>query len=340
MSSVDPIAILTSLGIADATAVTPVSGGWDTAIWRVERAGDAYALRLFRAEQAGTCRREVAAMRAASAAGLPVPQIHAETVWRDRPALLLSWSAGRPLAHELAERPWRVWRLGVAFGRMQARLHTVPAPDALCREPGAWIAWAGSDEGPLQDRLCSLVGYHSGCPLDAVPGVAGVEVPLALLHLDYHPLNVLTDDEGVTAVLDWANARAGDRRADLARTVTILRLAPLPPGASPLLAIGRRALERGWRGGYRQVAGPLGGMAPFYAWAGAVMARDLAPKIGRPGVWLEPRHLDAVRRWTAAWKRRAGLPSSPLPLSPEHPLAGRGSPSIGTPGHRQGLGGG
>ncbi len=52
----------------------------------------------------------------------------------------------------------------------------------------------------------------------------------------------------------------------------------------------------------------VGGMAPFYAWAGGAMARDLAPKLGRPGVWLEPRHIEAIAGWAAGWRRRAGLP--------------------------------
>ena len=48
-------------------------------------------------------------------------------------------------------------------------------------------------------------------------------------------------------------------------------------------------------------------MAPFMAWAGAYMLRDLTPKLGQPGVWLEERHLARVRGWTAGWKRRAGV---------------------------------
>ncbi|MCL6506782.1 MAG: hypothetical protein K6T59_07135 [Bryobacteraceae bacterium] len=48
-------------------AATPVHGGWDTLLWKVEHGGEAYALRLFRAEQVETCRRETAAMRAAAA---------------------------------------------------------------------------------------------------------------------------------------------------------------------------------------------------------------------------------------------------------------------------------
>jgi len=291
-AELDPLAILGALGVADVTAVEPVAGGWDTALWRVERAGGVYALRVFRAEQAETCRREVLAMRAAAAGGIPVPALHAEGTWHDRPALLLSWCRGRPLLQELRARPWRAWTQAVALGRMHARIHAVPPPPALRRWTSCWDEWLGPDDEPLQAPLRTLAQRSD-----------------ALLHLDYHPLNVMSDGVRVTGVLDWANAAAGDPRLDLARTVTLLRLAPAPPDAPPLLTAAlRRVLELGWRRGYRQLARPVGDMATFYAAAGTMMVRDLTPKIGRPGVWLEPHHLDRVRRWAAAWKRRAGVP--------------------------------
>ena len=130
----------------------------------------------------------------------------------------------------------------------------------------------------------------------------------ALLHLDYHPLNVMTANGALTCVLDWANATVGDPRADFARTVSLLRLAPLPPGAPVVLGVGLRlVLETAWRVGYRHVAGKLEDLAPFYAWAGSMMAKDLEPKLGRPGVWLRPGDLARMRSWTVTWKRRAGL---------------------------------
>src|SRR5207249_2808145 len=118
----------------------------DTVIWRVERAGGVSALRLFRAEQGETCAREVAAMRAAAAAGLPIPTLQAEGMWKGRPALLLSWVTGRPLTHELRSQPWRAVPLGLAFGRMHARIHSVPAPAFLRQEPHDWIEWAGAGQ--------------------------------------------------------------------------------------------------------------------------------------------------------------------------------------------------
>jgi aminoglycoside phosphotransferase (APT) family kinase protein len=287
----DPLAILAQLGVTSPSAVTPVSGGWDTLIWRVEHGRATYALRVFRPDQTAQWRREVAVMQSAAERGLPVPRVHGTTVWQEHPALLLSWCPGRPLLDEVRARPWQVWALGVAMGRLQARLHAAPAPAALAQVLPAWIPRAGEAELALQTRLQLLARR-----------------PAALLHLDYHPLNVMSADRTLTGVLDWANAAVGDPRADLARTVTLLRLPPAPPGAPAVLVFGlRRVLEAGWRRGYQQVAGPFGDMAAFYAWAGAMMERDLRPKLGKPGVWLQPRDLARIQRWTMAWKRRAGV---------------------------------
>lgn len=268
---VDARALLATLGLTDASAVMPVSGGWDTALWRVQRGGGSFALRVFRPDQAAQWQREQVVMQAAREHGLPVPRIHASTVWDGRPALLLSWCPGRPLLDEVRAQPWRVWALGMAMGRVHARIHAVPGPGSLRAAPSP----------PLP------------------PGAA-------LLHLDYHPLNVMSSLGRVTCVLDWANAAVGDPRADLARTVTLLRLAPAPPGTPALLLMGvRRVLELAWRTGYQLTGGSFRDMAPFYAWAGAMMEADLRPKLGRPGVWLQPSDLERIHRWTDRWKQRA-----------------------------------
>jgi len=57
----DPYAILAALGLNDVAEATPVAGGAGTAIWRVAHGRQLYALRVFRAEQAETYQREIAA---------------------------------------------------------------------------------------------------------------------------------------------------------------------------------------------------------------------------------------------------------------------------------------
>src|SRR5262245_36391373 len=96
-STLNPTDILTALGITSVTAVIPVHGGTDTALWRIEHGSMTSALRVFRSEQAATCQCEIEAMEVARQAHVPVPTIRAAGAWQDRPALLLSWCPGVPL---------------------------------------------------------------------------------------------------------------------------------------------------------------------------------------------------------------------------------------------------
>lgn len=281
---IDPAAILHALNVRNFGTPEPVSGGQDTLIWRVEHDGLTSALRVFRPEQASVSRREVEAMTLARDAGLPVPEVRAAGVWQDRLALLLSWMPGTTLLDALKQSPLAAPRLFQMFGAMQARLHAVAVPPDAFPD---WIALAGPDEAALQRHVRALPSRHF------------------LLHGDYHPLNVMTDGHQITAVLDWANVLCGDPRADLARTVVLLRLSHddsgLPP---PLVLILRRLLEAGWRRGYRQAGGSFDDMALFYAWAGAATREAWAGQEGRPGL---TEHRARLRRWTDTWKKRAGI---------------------------------
>jgi len=291
--AVNPVALLRVLGVTDVTSILPVSGGWDTTIWRVDTPGDSYALRLFRPEQVETCQREVVAMEAARAAGIPIPMIRAQGTWRDRPMLLLAWCQGEPLLHVLRSQPWRAWTLSIEMGSLLARIHSIAPPPRLAKDPMSWLAMAGRDETRLRQRLHDAPGGR-----------------ISLWHGDYHLLNLMSDGRHITGVLDWANARAGDPRADVARVLAILRLAPLPAGTPRTLAfLMRGVVEAGFRRGYVRVAGreAFADLPLFLAWAGAHMYNDLAPKVGRPGVWLIQADLQRIRCATESWKRRAGM---------------------------------
>ena len=282
-TNMQPLEILSALGIGGTPTVIPVQGGFDMAMWKVEYAGRTYALRVFRPGRRADCERERVVMAAARAAGLPVPEVHAAGVWQDHPALLITWLTGRMVADELRVRPWHVWRLGIEFGRMQAAIHAVSAPDLLRQQPEAWFVWKCEGEQRLQDCLRHLPSNEE-----------------ALLHLDYHPCNVLTDGKQITGIVDWTNAHAGDPRADAARTVSILRVDPA--ARKPLLQQpGLRIFELAWRIGYQRAGGRLKEMSLFYAWAGTVIQRDLAHRYQHM-----PQELAPARHWTNKWKARAG----------------------------------
>ncbi len=285
----DPFAVLAALGVTHATTAIPVHGGQDAVIWRVEHGSHVSALRVFQPDQLRGMQRETQTIRAAIACGLPVPDVRVEGVWNERPAMLLAWCPGETLLAAIQRQPWRVWAFGAVFGRMQARIHAVTAPESLQGTPDAWLDWVGPLDARLLDRLRATATSTD-----------------ALLHLDYHPLNVMTDGGHITGVLDWPNARAGDPRADLARTAVLLHFRPTV-SVRPHEAAAMRLFLRAWWYGYQWVAGPVRDMGPFYALAGAQTVRDQERKVGLPGRTIQSRDLDPLRRWTAAWMRRIGI---------------------------------
>lgn len=281
MSALAPLEILRTLGINGTPSVTSVQGGFDMAMWKVEHEGCLFTLRVFRPGAHDACEHERCVMEAAHAAGLPVPQVQKAGVWQERPVLLLSWLTGHTVEEELRTRPWRLWSLGQNFGRMLARIHAVSAPALLRQQPDAWISWKCAGEHSLHDRL-----RHMSSEKDI------------LVHLDYHLRNVLTDGRRITGVIDWTNARAGDPRADVARTTSILRVDPVAretPGRRLLL----RLFELAWRSGYQRERGQLKAMPLFYTWAGIVLQHDLAPRYDD-----RPHELAPARHWTNKWKAR------------------------------------
>lgn len=143
--ALDPLEILRAIGIEDPNSVTPVTGGMDTAIWRVGHRENLYALRVFRPEQAPGIARETAAMIAAAAAGIPVPRLVQQGVWNDRPVLLLGWSPGQTVAHDVA-RTATILRLSPLPGGCLAPIVRI----VLRVFEAGWIAGYRREAGALQ----------------------------------------------------------------------------------------------------------------------------------------------------------------------------------------------
>jgi aminoglycoside phosphotransferase (APT) family kinase protein len=292
---IDPHAILTSLGFPEVQALQRVVGGLETRLWRFETLdGRRHALRVYPGSQfAHAARKEEAALRACLPAGVPVPAVEATGQWEGRPVLVLSWCAGETCLAAIQRRPWSLWRAGLSLGRQQARIHRVAPPSFLLEgAPDYWLA-RGAAQGPEIVAHMRRIGVSTS----------------SLIHLDYHPINVLMDSQGITGVVDWSNGSAGDSRADVARTSALLLMASVPPGPVRLMAVaGRRLLYLAWRRGYVSEAGPVGDLAPFMAWAGATWLQDLVDHRSQPESWLGDKSVPAVNRWVQRWRRRAGIP--------------------------------
>ncbi len=268
--------------------IVPVSAGLgDTELWRVRRAGGEgdLLIRRFAAGADVMARRERLAMQAARAGGVPVPEVLAFDMLDGRPVLVTAWCDGLPAIEVLESSPGDARRVGTLLGEALGRIHLVPAPDGLAPADAssvgpssAWIARGGPALAPLRATL------------DAVPNAN------RLLHLDYHPHNVLMTPARVEGVIDWANTLPGPPHMDLARSRAILTCAAvgmeMPPARLDLL----RRFAAGLAEGHARVAGPDPHPALSAAWGMAMTVDDLAGHLGKPGSWVTPPLLDTLRQ--------------------------------------------
>lgn len=290
--SVDPRRTLAALGYTDISEPMRITGGWDTLIWRFQTRDDRdLSLRVyFLPGSHAMARREMIALRACEEAGQPVPRTEKFGVHEGMPVAVLTWCPGSTLLSAVERKPWLLPRLSRIFGRAHARLHTVAAPAELRAEaPDEWLGRVTEYHKHLAERM------------------RNVELAIdTLIHMDFHPLNVISRGNAITGILDWTYAAAGDRRADLARTHFMLAGAPIPPGPMrPLFAAMRGLMIRSWRAGYEDVAGPLPDYREFMAWAGATFVLETERVVEREAVWSTREDLERFKAQVAKWERYA-----------------------------------
>ena len=124
----------------------------------------------------GLVQREAAVMRHLAAHGFPVPAVHDASELD----LVMDRLDGVTMLDELGRRPWRMRRHVATWADLHRRLAAVPVGE---------LATAG------------------------VPARFGP--PTAMLHLDFHPDNIMLTADG-PVVFDWTNAALGPSAADVA----------------------------------------------------------------------------------------------------------------------------
>ena len=167
--------------------------------------GRKHALRLFPAETPGSRdenrspwrRRRTTACRCRASSDGGVQRTSAG-VW-------MEWASGVPMLAAL--RPWNLWELPRSARGRAGGAAPLVTPEGL-REgaPG----------------LLARTRWRRTSGPGAAAGGAGIRTD-TLVHHDFHPLNLLVGSQGITGIIDWASAAAGDPRADIALTISILR---------------------------------------------------------------------------------------------------------------------
>ena len=292
MSGDDPAELTSSLGLPGPAQWTQIVARRGKSVWRVDCPDGTFAVRIFRPGDAESAAHECQMMIEARQLPVPVPAVRASDTLGTRPVLLVDWCPGEVLGKSTRSRPWTALHLGQLFGELQAKLHLRGMRSA---PESNWIDFFGPVDQALHDSLREAEKDST-----------------TVIHLDYHPWNIVFDGEAISGVLDWTNARFGDPRADLARTWTILRLVQRSGLRHPVRRGAEMLFERGWRQGYERSAGPQRQMPLFLAWAVGGLLRAKA----KDGNSAERREeLATLARLAGKLRAKAGLPRiDPEPL--------------------------
>ncbi len=139
------------------------------------------------------------------------------------PFLLMALVPGQTLLHSLLRRPWRIVHGAIQMAATHVQLHSLAAQD-FPSPPGSFLTRHFQEMATLI-REYDLSNLKPG--LDwlitnrpAQPGKSSI------IHLDFHPLNLIYSDGYPLSVLDWVEADVGDPHADVATTMMLMQCVP------------------------------------------------------------------------------------------------------------------
>ncbi len=227
-----------------------LASGWETTIFEFALGHDSpvcpsippgasMVLRLYEGDEAlDKSKREHCAMRQLASVGYPVPHLYhfePELEPLGAPFLIMERLVGGPLfTTRNFAGALKTFLLGFfPFVRTQARLHRLDVGDARqCRLRAAFGIEGQSAEAPLLDRVLATIAqriergplpelHDALCWASERAGALGAGSP-SLVHMDYHPRNVVVSGSRLSGVIDWVNADLGDRYLDAATTAVIL----------------------------------------------------------------------------------------------------------------------
>jgi aminoglycoside phosphotransferase (APT) family kinase protein len=227
-----------------------LASGWETTVFEFVLgspsatlgslpAGSPLVLRFYEGSMArDKGSREFQTMRRLALARYSVPYpclFEAERAALGAPFLVMERLRGCPLfVSRSFPQAFKTFTLGFAgFVRAQVRLHRLDLADASPDElPRACSGPGDTAATPLLDRVLHVIaervehgplpGLKEALALVRSRATAFRTGPASLVHMDYHPQNVIVRGTRVTGVIDWVNADYGDRHLDAAMTAAIL----------------------------------------------------------------------------------------------------------------------
>lgn len=205
-----------AVGLAPLVTAERLTGGASRSTWRCVAGGTTVIVQIEQAEAATDMALEAAVLRAAADVGVPVPELlgFVPTLDGQGAAIVSRQVDGETIARRILRDDRFATargRLVEQLGRAVARIHRIdPATiGGLERSDPVEVARERIDElgqpHPAFELALRWLEDHRPDPL-----------PEVLVHGDVRLGNVIVDDDGLAAVIDWELAHLGDPMEDLA----------------------------------------------------------------------------------------------------------------------------
>jgi tRNA A-37 threonylcarbamoyl transferase component Bud32 len=280
-----PQRILADLGYTNVSDVQRIYGGWVTLLWRFKTEDGLYhTLRIYHKPQEfidQMAKREELALKVCQRVGLPVPVVEKVAKINELPVLVLSWCKGQTLLSFIEKKPWTVWHWGRSFGELEARLHKIKLPYEFTKE--ASLDWVNRIPKEYVQIASYILTLNPSCD--------------TIIHLDFHPLNIISNGSKITGIIDFSGACCGDKRADLARTEVTILTAPIPPSPiKPVLNFARKIFLKAWRYGYAKIAGSIPDYQPFIPWACANILWEIELSGAEFDSWVKKEEVETLSK--------------------------------------------
>ncbi len=200
-------------------------------------------------------RHEFLAIRHVRQWGYPVPEpllLEEDKQYFGGPFLLMTRVVGLPLLEDLMHNPFKILLTPRRMAKLQQWLHRLPT-EGFPAESRPLLE-RRLDEMADIIRVLHLSGLAPGLEWLCRERPPEPELP-SLVHMDYHPINLIACGRGRIGVLDWTEADLGDPHADVATSLMLMEC--IPAGETSwyqrlLVFLGRRALCMMYRRNYRR----------------------------------------------------------------------------------------
>jgi aminoglycoside phosphotransferase (APT) family kinase protein len=196
------------------------------------------------------------------------------------PFMLMEGIPGRSMLSLLLDRFTSIFWAPARMAKAQARLHELPT-----------AGFPASPSPFLDRRLRELTQIIDEYDLPGlIPGMEWLHAhrlppaePPRIVHLDFHPANLIFESGRCRSVVDWCESDLGDRHADLAASLLLIDSTPLPDLSfirQMTVRIGRFMLHNRYLRAYRRIL-PVDKNRLRYFLACATLRR-----LARWGMWL------------------------------------------------------